>query len=117
MNLFSSKEGLIVALGFLLVLSLPFVAILILTNVGINLVSDRLATSTSKTGTVQILDPITGKAVKGITSHIIWPVKGVVTLEFGESDLPYQPFHTGIDIANPYGQIGDPVKAFMSGTV
>jgi len=27
-----------------------------------------------------------------------WPVAGVVTLEFGESDWPYQPFHTGIDL-------------------
>jgi len=38
-----------------------------------------------------------------------WPVAGVVTLEFGESDWPYQPFHTGIDIANPQGKIGDPI--------
>jgi murein DD-endopeptidase MepM/ murein hydrolase activator NlpD len=46
-----------------------------------------------------------------------WPVKGIVTLEFGESDLPYQPLHTGIDIANPEGKIGDPIVPFMPGTV
>ena len=48
---------------------------------------------------------------------ITWPVKGVITLEFGESDLPYQPFHTGIDIANPNGKVGDPITPFMNGKV
>jgi murein DD-endopeptidase MepM/ murein hydrolase activator NlpD len=38
-------------------------------------------------------------------------------LEFAASDLPYQPFHTGIDIATTNHQIGDPVGAFMAGTV
>jgi len=31
--------------------------------------------------------------------------------------LPYQPLHTGIDIADPYGKEGDPITPFMVGTV
>jgi murein DD-endopeptidase MepM/ murein hydrolase activator NlpD len=38
-------------------------------------------------------------------------------LEFGQSDLPYQPIHTGMDIASPNHKVGDPVVAFMAGTV
>jgi len=37
-------------------------------------------------------------------------------LEFAQSSL-YQLFHTGIDIANPNGYIGDPITPFMDGTV
>ena len=47
----------------------------------------------------------------------IWPVHGPVTLEFGQSDLPYQPSHTGMDIAAPDHQVGSLVGAFMDGTV
>ena len=45
-----------------------------------------------------------------------WPVIGPISLEFGQSDLPYQPVHTGIDIAAG-GVIGDPIVPFMSGDV
>lgn len=38
----------------------------------------------------------------------------MITLEFGESDLPYQLFHSGIDIAS---KKGDPVTSFMPGKV
>lgn len=48
---------------------------------------------------------------------MVWPVGGPVSLEFGKPDLPYQIFHTGIDIASPTHEVGDPVMAFMDGTV
>lgn len=48
------------------------------------------------------------------TDGVTWPAKGIVMLEFGASDLPYQASHTGIDIA---GKSGDPVVAFKAGTV
>ena len=38
-------------------------------------------------------------------------------MEFGQSDLPYQLYHTGIDIASPNYTVGDTVEAFMAGTV
>lgn len=98
---------------FIFVLSLPFIAVLIITNTGTTVVSNKLVSINAKTHLVEIHDP-TGKVVAKIEASTIWPVGGVVTLEFGESDLPYQPFHTGIDIAD---KVGDPVTVFMKGKV
>lgn len=117
-NLWSfRKELTYVALGFLIVISLPFIAVFILLNAGIDIVSDHLATVDTKTQAVEIHDPATGEVIKEIQPEVSWPVKGVITLEFGESDWPYQPFHTGIDIANPSGKIGDPITPFIEGKV
>lgn len=107
----------IVIFAFLLVLLLPVIAVIILTQTGINIVSDKLATVDSATNTVDIHDPASGKVVKVISSPMVWPVKGVITLEFGKPHLPYQLFHTGIDIANPEGKTGDDITPFMDGTV
>lgn len=96
---------------------LPFFTVILLTQAGINLVSQTLVGSDPQTHEVQIHDPATGKVVDTIAGPFVWPVSGPVTLEFGESDLPYQPFHTGIDIASPNHEVGDPVAAFMAGTV
>ncbi len=111
------KELKFVIFAFILVLLIPIIAVILLTNTGIDIVSDRLATQNPQNHKVQIHDPATGKVIKEIQVNAVWPVHGLVTLEFGESDLPYQPFHTGIDIANPYHKIGDPVTAFMPGKV
>lgn len=111
------KELKYVLISFLVLLSLPVVAVIILMNTGINVVSDKLVGVSTSTGNVQIKDPLNGSVAKELHAVTAWPVHGIITLEFGESDLPYQPFHTGIDIANPNGQIGDPVGPFMDGTV
>lgn len=111
------RELIYVSFAFLLTLLLPVIAVILLTNAGIDIVSNRLATVNVQTNKVDIHDPATGKVIQSIDTNAVWPVKGVVTLEFGESDLPYQPFHSGIDIANPGGKIGDPVTAFMPGRV
>ncbi len=117
-NLWSFRKELkYVVIAFLVVLSLPVVAVFILTNAGIDVVSDRLATVNSQTQAIQIRDPATGNVIKEITPQVTWPMSGVVTLEFGESDWPYQPFHTGIDIADPFGQDGDAIHPFMDGKV
>jgi murein DD-endopeptidase MepM/ murein hydrolase activator NlpD len=110
------KELKYVIFTFLGVLLLPVVAVILLTQSGINIISDHLATVNVHTDAVQIHDP-TGKVIAEINNPMVWPVTGVVTLEFGAVDLPYQPLHTGIDIANPNGQVGDPVTPFMDGTV
>ncbi|MFC1711203.1 M23 family metallopeptidase [Patescibacteria group bacterium] len=68
------------------------------------------------TNEVQILNPADGSVYKTITGEFVWPVDGIVTLEFGQSSL-WQLFHTGIDIANPEGIKGDPITPFMPGTV
>ena len=111
------RELKFVILTVVLILLLPIFAVILLTNAGIDIVSDKLATHNPQTNKVEIHNPADGSVVTEVSSEREWPVHGVVTLEFGAIDLPYQPLHTGIDIANPQGQIGDPVTPFMDGTV
>lgn len=115
--LFSYKREIkFIFLTFLGIALLPIVFVLIIANTGIPVVSDKFATVNLKTRMVEIHDP-TGKVVANIKIASTWPVNGAVTLEFGESDLPYQPFHTGIDIGSRRRKIGDPVTPFMKGKV
>ena len=107
------KELKYVSIVFAAVLLLPVVAVILLTQVGINIVSDKLVSQNPQTQALEISDPLTGDVVKTITPIVVWPAKGVITLEFGESSK-YQPFHTGIDIA---GKKGDPINPAMEGTV
>lgn len=108
------KELKIILLAFLVVLSLPLVAVIILTQTGINLVSDKLVDQTGIENRVEILDPITGEVTYTINQAMYWPTTGVVTLEFGVPHLPYQILHTGIDIAD---NKGTNITPFMGGTV
>lgn len=118
LNLWSFKKELFyVSLAFLLALLIPVIAVILLTNAGIDIISDRLATTNPLTAQVDIRDPATGEVIEHIKADAVWPVNGVTTLEFGQSDLPYQPLHSGIDIANPQGRIGDQITAFMPGKV
>jgi len=107
------KELKYVIAVFLGVLLLPVVAVILLTQVGINIVSDKLVSQNPKTQAIQIKDPLTGEVVQTISSLVVWPAKGVITLEFGESSI-YQPFHTGIDIAV---KKSDPINPAMDGKV
>ncbi|MDD4135785.1 MAG: M23 family metallopeptidase [Candidatus Shapirobacteria bacterium] len=111
------KELKIVVSAFLLILLLPVIAVIILTQTGINIVSDKLVSLNETTNMVEIHDPTSGKVATTINSPMVWPVKGVVTLEFANPDLPYQLSHTGIDIANAEGKIGDDITPFMEGVV
>jgi murein DD-endopeptidase MepM/ murein hydrolase activator NlpD len=97
----------------LAIIMVPVFSVLILTQAGINIVSNALAQYNPQSLVVDIRDPLTGEVVDHINQSVAWPIQGRVSLEYGESS-PYQPFHTGIDIAGP---IGDPVIAFMDGTV
>ena len=99
--------------AFAILLALPVIAVILLTQVGIKVVSDKLVDQNPQTHAIQIKDPTTGKVVKEINPTIVWPTKGVITLGFGESGI-YQPFHTGIDIA---GNLDDPVNPAMDGKV
>jgi murein DD-endopeptidase MepM/ murein hydrolase activator NlpD len=108
------RELLYVAFAFLIILFLPVIAVVILTQTGINVVSDKLATVDSINKTIEIHDPLDGSVVKEINPTMVWPVKGGITLEFGVPHLPYQLFHTGIDIAS---WKGDDIIPFMDGTV
>src|SRR3990167_5283906 len=108
------KELKFVAFSFLIILSLPFVAVALLMHSGIDIISDRLATVDEQTKAVEIHDPTSGEVVETLPFTFTWPTKGVITHEFGEPFLPYYLFHSGIDIA---GKKGDPVNAFMPGKV
>lgn len=92
---------------------LPVFAVLILTQAGLNIVSDALASYDPQLLQVDIHDPRTGEIVGHVSTSVTWPTLGYISLEFGESS-PYQIFHTGIDIA---GAEGDPVISFMEGEV
>lgn len=95
------------------VLLLPVFAVAVIANAGIPFISDQLVKIDAKQKTIQIYDP-TGKVIATIDAETVWPMQGVVTLEFGEPHLPYQPIHTGIDIA---ASSGTPITPFMKGTV
>ncbi len=104
----------IILFVFILIFLLPVLAVILLTNVGVNVVSDKLVVKNQQTNGVVVRNPRDGSAVTVIQSLMHWPMSGIVTLEFGAVDLPYQPLHTGIDIANVQGT---PITPFMDGTV
>ncbi len=93
---------------------LPVIAVVMLTQMGLNIVSGALVSNNIQTSEVNIHDPKTGEIIDRLAISAMWPVNGTVTLEYAERS-PYQLFHTGIDIAN--GTVGDPIGAFMKGTV
>lgn len=108
------RELTYVSLAFLGILLIPVIAVIVLTQTGINYVSDKLATVDAESAAVEIRDPGTGEVVTTVESEMAWPLVGTVTLEFGVPHLPYQVTHTGIDIAT---KNGDPIHPFMGGTV
>lgn len=110
------KELYYVSLAFLFILLMPVFAVFMLTNAGIDIVSDRLATVDEQTKNIEIHNPATGEVVDSLDLTMAWPTTGVYTLEFGQSS-GYQIFHTGIDIANANRKVGDPVNAFLPGKV
>ena len=115
LTLWSFKSELkYVAFAMLFIISLPIAAVFMLTNAGIDIVSGKLVTQNAQTQSVDIHNPADGSVVKNVNQQSEWPMQGVVTLEFGAIDLPYQPLHTGIDIANV---MDTPVVPFMDGTV
>ena len=64
------KELKMVFLAFLVVISLPVIAVFILAHTGINVVSDALVGVDSETKNIQILDPATGEVVAEIDPTI-----------------------------------------------
>lgn len=102
---------------FLVICLIPIFTVIMITQVGIDIVSGALVSRDPQAVRVDIRDPRTGEVIDHIESLGVWPVSGPVSLEFGEIDLPYQPFHTGIDIATYTRTVGDPVVAFMKGKV
>lgn len=117
-SIFSMKKEIkIMFLTVGVICIIPVLAVVILTQAGLNFISEALATHDPQTTQVSIHDPGTGNVIDVIDDPRTWPVCGPVSLEFGSFDPPYQIFHTGIDIADPHHQVGTPIVAFMKGTV
>lgn len=116
-TIWSMRHELIaVTFALLGILLMPVIAVIILTQTGINIVSDALVGLNPENQRVVILNPADGTIVKEIDAPIVWPVLGVITLEFAQSSS-FQIFHTGIDIANAQGRVGDPITPMMDGTI
>ncbi|OGE78055.1 hypothetical protein A3J19_01085 [Candidatus Daviesbacteria bacterium RIFCSPLOWO2_02_FULL_41_8] len=116
LTLFSFRNELkYVALAFGLAILVPIIAIILLTQIGLDIISDKLVSVNEITQNVEIHDPTTGEATP-IEVTAAWPTTGVITLEFAQSS-GFQIFHAGIDIANAQGKIGDPVNPFLPGKV
>lgn len=114
---YSFRKEILTTLGILLMLILlPLLAIAGFVGSNASAVTDRLVEVNSVTHKIDVKD-VHGNVVVSLDAATTWPVPGVVTLEFGASDLPYQSHHTGIDIANRHGKIGDPITPFMAGKV
>lgn len=109
------KELKYVFAAFALAISIPIIAIILLTQIGLDIISDKLVSVNEQTQNVEIHDPTTGEATQ-IEVKAAWPTKGVITLEFAQSS-GFQIFHTGIDIANANAKVGDPVNSFLPGKV
>lgn len=110
------KELLIIFSTLALIVSLPMICVVVIANAGVSAVSEALVSINPTTNLVEIYDP-NGNLTAELSLSTTWPVAGVVTLEFGETNFPYQVSHTGIDIADITGKIGQPVTTFLEGTV
>lgn len=121
-KIFIAKHGelKIVFATLAILVSLPAIAVVTYASAGISLISEALAAVNPITHLVEIFDP-DGNKVYELELSTVWPVHGVVTDEFGShtafrKERGYGP-HTGIDIANPNGLVGDPVTTFAAGKV
>lgn len=113
----SFRNELLAIFGTIAVLILlPMISVVVIANAGVAAVSNALAFINPITHLVEIFDP-NGNITAELSLSTTWPVAGVVTLEFGASNFPYQVSHTGIDIADITGKIGQPVTTFLEGTV
>ncbi|MES2971466.1 MAG: M23 family metallopeptidase [Patescibacteria group bacterium] len=105
-------------LGVLFVL--PIIAVVVVVSTPIVAVGNALAAVNPITHIVEIFNP-NGDKVEEIQLSTTWPTRGYTTDEFGaygqyrmEHNLGP---HTGLDIANEYNLIGEPVSPFTEGKV
>ena len=111
------KEVKLLFFTVIMICLLPIMTVIMITQAGIDLVSNVIATLNPETYLVEIHDPANGSVIDTISEPRIWPISGPVTADFGVTHLPWSLLHSGIDIASPTHQIGDSVAAFMDGKV
>lgn len=120
--LFSAKhyEIKIVLATLVTLIMLPLLAVVVFASSGHQIISETLAVVNPVTRLIEIFSP-DGEKVDEIEISTVWPTRGYVSDEFGthgefRQHLKLGP-HTGIDIANEYGLIGEPVTPIYEGTV
>lgn len=83
--LFSYRNELkYVALAFAIALLIPIIAVILLTHIGLDIISDKLAQVDENTGNVQLLNPATGEVVEEVDLTVAWPAKGLLTVNVKE---------------------------------
>jgi murein DD-endopeptidase MepM/ murein hydrolase activator NlpD len=120
--LFSARhyEIKIVLATLSVLITLPIVSVVVAASSATIVVSDALAAINPITHVVEIFTP-DGDKLADLELSTVWPTRGYVSDEFGT----HQPWrralglgpHTGIDIANAFGLIGDPITPFLPGKV
>lgn len=120
--LFNKKhyELKIVLATLAVLIMLPVMSVVVFASSGLQLVSEALAAVNPITHLVEIFDP-NGKKVEEVQLSTVWPTKGYISDEFGtygewRMEHKLGP-HNGIDIANEYGLIGEPITPFLEGKV
>ncbi len=115
-----STEIKIVLATLIIFIFLPAITVVVVAASGLQLVGDALAALNPITHLVEIFDT-KGNKIGDVSLTTNWPARGYVSDEFGSYDAYRKSLglgpHTGIDIANNYGRIGDPITPFMEGTV
>lgn len=116
-----AKWELLIVLGIIgSLLLLPILTVAVVAATGASVVSNTLAAINPVTHLVEIFDS-KGNKVTELTLSTTWPTTGYVSDEFGTRESFRANLglgrHTGIDIANERGLIGNPVTTFMTGTV
>lgn len=109
----SKRELQIIGITLAVLFILPLFAVVVIANAGISEVASALAAVNPVTHQVEVKDA-NGKVITSLEASTVWPVKGSISEEFGVPHMPWQPYHTGIDIAD---KTGDPVTPFMAGVV
>ncbi len=113
-TLYSFRREVGVVIGVLAALIiLPIFAVIGLLSNGVQGASDALVSVDPVTHKVEIRNA-NGEVITTMDATTTWPVKGIVTQEFGHPNPPYQVAHSGIDID---GGFGSPVTVFMQGKV
>ena len=80
------KEILFITFTFVLVLSIPFIAVILLTQSGFEIISDRLVSVNKQNHSIRLNYP-NGSFYKELELDTIWPANGYISLEFGKPAL------------------------------
>jgi murein DD-endopeptidase MepM/ murein hydrolase activator NlpD len=110
----------VVLATFAVLFLLPIFGVVVIANAGITEVANALASLNPITHKIEVKDA-NGTIIAEFEASTVWPARGYVSDEFGSHDLWRRLMglgpHTGIDIANEWGNEGDPVTPFMKGRV